>query len=193
MSEPLEFVFSLRSPYAWIAARHVLPQLGDAFEIRWHPFFPLPSFTNFPGLIPHKQRYLIKDVTRLTDLYGMKLRWPKPSDPSWAVPHAAFVQANLRGRGPRLALALFEERFGRGEDVASAKVIRRAAESVGLDAEEILAASHDAKLHEQLVKDIEYDYTERGIFGVPMLIKPDGDRFWGHDRIEWAVRGGRVG
>lgn len=66
MRDPLEFVFSFRSPYAWIAARHILPMLRPEQEVRWLPFFPLPSFTNFGRLIPGKVRYNIEDLLRLT-------------------------------------------------------------------------------------------------------------------------------
>lgn len=33
---------------------------------------------------------------------------------------------------------------------------------------------------------------ERDIFGVPMFILPTGEYFWGHDRMEWAIRYGFV-
>ena len=43
MKGELEFVFSFRSPYAWIASRHVLPMVHSEVRIRWTPFLPLPS------------------------------------------------------------------------------------------------------------------------------------------------------
>ena len=49
---PVDFVFSFRSPFAWIAAHRVLPMLDPGLELRWRPFFPLPSFPNFPPLFP---------------------------------------------------------------------------------------------------------------------------------------------
>jgi 2-hydroxychromene-2-carboxylate isomerase len=39
---------------------------------------------------------------------------------------------------------------------------------------------------------IRQNYEERGIFGVPMFVLPDGARFWGHDRMEWALHHGYV-
>jgi 2-hydroxychromene-2-carboxylate isomerase len=30
------------------------------------------------------------------------------------------------------------------------------------------------------------------IFGVPMFVLSSGERFWGHDRMEWALRYGFV-
>ena len=83
-----------------------------------------------------------------------------------------------------------EERWVRGEDVATEPIIARAAESVGLDPACALTAARDTDLRRDLTAEIEHNYTERGIFGVPMLITPEGDRYWGHDRIEWALRHG---
>ena len=55
----------------------------------------------------------------------------------------------------------------------------------------------DTELHlvfpPDLTARIERDYTERGVFGVPMFITADGARFWGHDRMEWALRQGLIG
>ena len=66
------------------------------------------------------------------------------------------------------------------------------AESVGLDPKGVLAASQNEQLRSKLTARIERDYTERGIFGVPMFITAEGARFWGHDRMEWGLRQGLV-
>jgi len=58
VSDEIEFVFSFRSPFAWIAARHTLPMVHPDIPIRWTPFLPLPSFPNFGGtMIPAKVRH----------------------------------------------------------------------------------------------------------------------------------------
>ena len=64
--KPIGFVFSFRSPYARIAAACVLPRLPRGSMLRWRPFFPLPTFPNFPPVIEAKFKYLIRDVTRLS-------------------------------------------------------------------------------------------------------------------------------
>ncbi len=192
MFDTTQFVFSFRSPYAWIAARWVLPKLPADFEMQWRPFFPLPSFENFPPPLEAKTRYLVRDVMRLVDHYGGELRFPRADDPNWAIPHCAFLEAEERGSGRAFALAVFEARFGRGEDVADESVLEKAAEAVRLDPRAILDAGLCAENQEALVAQIEGDYHEDGIFGVPTLILPRGTRYWGHDRIDWAIREGRI-
>jgi len=189
---PIDFIFSFRSPFAWIAAHRVLPMLDPQIELRWRPFYPLPSFPNFSGLTPGKQRYNIKDLIRLTRAYGIELGRPPVEDPDWSIPHAAFVCADRLGKGAEFGLALADARWMHGEDVVQPEVIARAAESVELDGAAVASASNDETLREELRETVERNYHERGIFGVPMLLLPDGDRFWGHDRMEWAIRRGLI-
>jgi 2-hydroxychromene-2-carboxylate isomerase len=192
MFEKVQFVFSFRSPYAWMAGRWVLPKLPSGLEVEWRPFYPLPSFTNFPPLLEAKTRYLVRDVLRLVEHYGGRVRFPSVDDPNWAIPHHAFLEADARGRGPDFALAVWSARWERGENVGEESVLARAAESVGLDPAAILDPALDEVNQAALTARIQRDFDEHGIFGVPTLILPKGTRYWGHDRIEWAIREGRI-
>jgi 2-hydroxychromene-2-carboxylate isomerase len=192
MNDSYEFVFSFRSPFAWIAAEHFIPMLDSGLEVKWTAFFPLPTFPNFGAHVPGKMRYEVRDIIRTTQTFGMKLGRPLREDPDWAIPHAAFEFANRQGAGPAFALALMAERWSESEDIATDPILARAAESVGLDAQGTVAASHDGELHRALRDQIQRAYDERGVFGVPMLITPDETQFWGWDRIEWAIRYGFV-
>jgi predicted DsbA family dithiol-disulfide isomerase len=166
--------------------------IDPGVEVKWTAFFPLASFPNFGDLIPAKASHNIRDILRMTKAYGMKIGQPILEDPDWAISHLAFEVAAERGRGVEMAMALFAERWSEGEDIATAPIIARAAASVGLDADDIVAASHDAARQQALRERIQADYDDREIFGVPMLITPQGKRFWGSDRIEWAIRYGYV-
>jgi 2-hydroxychromene-2-carboxylate isomerase len=192
MSDAAEFVFSFRSPYSWMAARWVLPQLPPGFELEWTPFFPLPSFSNFPPVLEAKTRYLVRDVLRLVKHYGGEIQFPSIDDPNWAFPHCAFLEAQARGKGRDFALAVYAARWTRGENVGEPGVVAAAADGVGLDADAIVAAGQDEKSQRELVDRVQCNFDERGIFGVPTLIMPRGTRYWGHDRIEWAIREGLV-
>jgi len=190
--DTIEFVFSFRSPYSWLAARCLVPKLADPGSVQWTPFYPLPSFTNFPPIIEAKTRYLVRDVLRLAEFHGLSVRFPTIDDPNWALPHVGFLEAVELGRGPEFGLAIYAARWERGENVGDPDVVGKAAESVGLDASVILAAALDPERQQALTSQVQRDYDERGIFGVPTLIMPRGTRYWGHDRIEWALREGRL-
>lgn len=192
MDGPIEFVFSLRSPFAWVAARHVLPQVDPAVEIRWCPFYPLPSFRNFGNLVPARARYNIEDLLRLGEAYGLTFGRPPIDEPDWSIPHAAFVWADRKGKGAELGRLLLAARWADGKTLASADTIRDAARAADLDPEGAVAASQDEALRSELTAQVQANYDERDIFGVPMFVLPDGKKFWGHDRMEWAIRHGFV-
>lgn len=194
-SEAVEFVFSIRSPYAYVAARHVLPMVHPETPIRWCPFFPLPEFANFlRTLVPAKVRYNIEDLTRLAKRYGLRFGSPPIEDPDWSIPHAAFLWADRQGDGAGAALgrALLDARWESGEDVTDEDVLRATAHGVGLDGDAVAAASRDEALRAEVTALVKRNYDERGLFGVPMFVLADGQRFWGHDRMMWAIRDGYV-
>jgi len=71
-------------------------------------------------------------------------------------------------------------------------VLAGAAEQAGLEADPLLRAARDPERRAALTTQVQRDFDERGIFGVPTLILPRGPRYRGHDRIEWAIREGRL-
>jgi 2-hydroxychromene-2-carboxylate isomerase len=186
------FVFSLRSPYAWIAARWALPRLPADFPLEWTPFYPLPTFSNFAKPIDSKTRYLIRDVKRLVEHYGGRVTFPMSDAVDWAIPHCAFLAARERGRGRELALALWAARFERGNDLADESVLARAAEEAGVDVDAVMSAALDDANRASLDAQIQRAFDEEGIFGVPTIVLAKGTRFWGHDRIEWAIDKGLI-
>jgi 2-hydroxychromene-2-carboxylate isomerase len=193
VSPSVDFVFSFRSPYAWLAARFVIPKLPKGLDVRWVPFFPLPSFENFAKPpIEAKFKYQIRDVVRLADHYGASLKFPSRDDPDWAIPHAAFVEADRSGKGPAFAAVVFDARWSRGEDVADLAVIASAAEAAGLAPDPIVAAAVDEAKQRALRAEVQKRFDDDGIFGVPTLLLPRGTRYWGHDRIEWAIEKGLI-
>ncbi len=189
MSQALEFVFSFRSPYSWFASTQIMAKLPADVEVNRRPFFPLPEFPNFAP-VQGRWDYNIRDVMRLAKFFGLPLKWHAPEDPDWSIPHAAFVRASELGASRDFVLAIYEARYLRGEDVSLPEVIEAAAKTACLDGAEVVAASQDAGLQGQLRAQVKSDFDERGIFGVPTLILPRGTRYWGHDRIDWALREG---
>ena len=193
MSDELEFVFSFRSPYAWIAARHVLPMIHSDTRVRWTPFLPLPSFANFGVRVARgKARHNLQDILRLVKAYDLEVGRPPVDEPDWLLAHAAFLWADRAGKGVEFGSALLDQRWVHGEMVSTPDAVHRVAASVGLDPDEAVAAAKDEGLQADLTTLVQTNYDERDIFGVPMLILPTGEQFWGHDRMEWAIRYGFV-
>ena len=191
--DEIEFVFSFRSPYAWIAARHVLPMVHPEIRVRWTPFLPLPSFDNFKSrAVRGKARHNVQDILRLCDAYDLPVGRPPVDEPEWVLAHTAFLWADRAGKGPEFGSALLDERWVNSQHASSDDAVRRVAASIGLDPEEAVAAAHDDPLRSELLALVEKNYEDRDVFGVPMFILPTGEHFWGHDRMEWAIRHGFV-
>ena len=193
MIEELEFVFSFRSPFAWIAARHVLPQVHPDVHVRWTPFMPLPEFPNFGGQMPiGKVRHNAHDILRLCKEYGIEVGRPPIDEDDWHPAHTAVLHADRLGRGPDYARALFDVRWVEGRPASSREAIADAARTVQLDPDACVADAFDPERQRELRDLVKRNYDEREIFGVPMFLLPTGEVFWGHDRMEWALRYGYV-
>jgi len=189
--EELEFVFSYRSPFAWIAAHHVLPLLDPRVKVSFTPFFPLPDFENFEkDLVPPKARHNVRDIVRLCRAYGLRVTRPPLDEDDWSIGHGAFLHAERHGKGPEFALAMMDERWTRGSIVSEPDAVARVAGRVGLDEDRARAAAEDPALRSEVTELVRRNYDERDIFGVPMFVLPSGETFWGHHRMEWAIRYG---
>ena len=185
--DTIRFYFSFRSPYSWLAFHRIDRALeGLPVEVRRIPVYPPEKFDNDPAASPVKFHYLLADVGRIADAYGLPLRWPKATDTNWVLPHAAYLYAEDQGKGAAFARAVFAARFSEGEDVGDPGTLSRVASACGLDGEALLRAAGDPAFERRVAEGIMAGVRE-GLFGVPFLAYRD-QAFWGNDRLEWLVR-----
>jgi len=188
MSEPLTVYFSFRSPYSWLALyrlERLGPRLGA--ELRLLPVHPRAgSGFNDPAANHARLRYLIEDVGRMAQAYGLALRLPRSVDVRWVLPHAAFTFAQEQDRGLAFAVAASTARFGRGRDLGDLAVLEEVAAIVGLDPAGVVEAAQDPARHAQVEAGITAG-MQAGVFGVPFFVY-EGHHFWGNDRLEWVLR-----
>ncbi|TDJ36578.1 MAG: hypothetical protein E2O54_16805 [Gammaproteobacteria bacterium] len=189
MSSPeVRFYFSFRSPYSWLAFERWDSVLGS-FPIRREliPIYPqLDKFPNDPAAVPEKVKYIVQDLLRLTQAYGLSLAPPISLDTDWANVHAAFVAADQEGQGESFARALYRARWCEQKDVGLDDVIFEAAERAGLAGDEIVKGAHDESKRTQVIENMERGREQDGIFGVPTFIF-NGQMFWGQDRMEFLA------
>jgi len=157
MPQEIEFVYSIRSPFAWIAARHAVPQVAPDVRVRWTPFFPLPAFPNFGGtLLPAKVRYIIRPCKA----YGLKVRRPPDDEDDWRIGHAACLYVDRLGRGPEFAVAAMNERWEKGELASTPEAVARVSESLGLDPKEIVDAAMSDALQGEIESFVQKNFDE---------------------------------
>jgi 2-hydroxychromene-2-carboxylate isomerase len=189
--------FSLRSPYSWLARREMCtryPGLGDRLE--WVPFWEPDQHSSAMlaeqgGTFPYtvmsraKHLYVLQDIGRIARQSGIALRWPVDRDPVWEVAHLAYLVAARHGRGPRYIDATYRARWEQGRDICDRATVRAIAGEIGLDGDELAAATDDPVLRRQGV-ELLLQGCRDGVFGVPFFVHRYS-RFWGLDRLPMFV------
>ncbi|MCX4693197.1 2-hydroxychromene-2-carboxylate isomerase [Streptomyces sp. NBC_01408] len=190
---PPRFYFSLRSPYSWLAYRDLHERHPDVVDVlEWRPFWEpdeasAQALTAVGGQFPYatmsraKHLYILQDVRRLTRERGLEATMPVDRDPCWEVPHLAWLAASDEGRGPEYVERVYRARWQEGRDICDPAVIGELAAELGLPADRLAGAAHDAQLRERGVAAL-LDVCRDGVFGVPFLIH-GYEKFWGTDRV----------
>jgi 2-hydroxychromene-2-carboxylate isomerase len=186
MQGAIQFYFSFRSPYAWIAAERLDSELGDlGIPVERVPIFPTPGlFPNDPSATPNKVSYILQDIPRLARQYGLTVRFPPAADTDWVLPHAAFLGAESQGAGQRFMVEVFRKRFSEGRDVGDDNVVAAAAARAGLDPDSILVAGHSQVLRDEVSAGWRLAVERDRIFGVPSFVYA-GKLYWGQDRMHF--------
>lgn len=187
MSKVVRFYFSFRSPYSWLAFYRI-SKLKDQLpvDINFIPCYPSKEFLEKHQNDPTKMTYSSDDVKRFTEAYGLELKWPKPFDTDWIVPHAAFLYAEDEGKNTDFGLAAYAVRFSKGLDIGSEDVLRDIAAENELDVNDMLQSTRDVQYKKRVMKGMAHTRKDK-MFGVPFFIYND-QRYWGNDRLEWLVR-----
>jgi len=89
--------------------------------------------------------------------------------------------------GKNFCLALFRAEFGEGRRIDDAAAISEILTRLKLDPAPVLEAARSNDLRIALRTETE-EAQRLGIFGAPTFITPDGELFWGNDRLERALR-----
>ena len=105
--------------------------------------------------------------------------WPTNAAPS----SYAIIAATKAGGGDvgKLVHSILRACWAEEKDIAEDAVIRACLEEAGFDPG--LADSGLLVGAETYAANLE-EAVERGVFGSPFYITPDGQRFWGQDRLE---------
>ena len=184
MAEPIDFVFDVISPYAYIgwtqihalAARH-------GREVRPVPvlFAALLQHggTKGPAEIPLKRLYIGKDTLRTARVLGIPFG-PPPAHPF--NPLVALRIATIAPAAEKRAVidALFAATWGGGGGgVESKEAAQAALDRAGVGGAALVAAAGSEEAKAALRAETERAIT-RGVFGVPTMIDR-GEIFWGVD------------
>ncbi|XP_049439672.1 glutathione S-transferase kappa 1-like isoform X1 [Epinephelus fuscoguttatus] len=209
----IEVFYDVVSPYSWLGFevmcryRHVWN-----IELKLRPAFlggiMQGAGNKPPGLVPNKFMYMMKDLTRSSEYFGVPLQ--KPSDPFEAMFQKGTYEQHPRLRSlsaMRFVTAVQEREKGgdkqveqvsrelwrriwtEDKDITEPASLAEAAMKAGLsdsDIEEALKLYTSKEIKDKL-KNATQDALNHGAFGFPMVVchingKPE--MFFGSDRFE---------
>jgi 2-hydroxychromene-2-carboxylate isomerase len=191
----LDFWFDFASTYSYPAAQRIGPLAAKArVKVRFRPFLLGPIFqaqgweTSPFNLYEAKGRHMWRDLERLCADLGLPFRRPEMfPQQSVLAARVALIGLKLQEKwGKDFCLAVFRAEFAEGRRIDDAAAIGEILTRLKVDAGPVLEAARSDLLRVALRSETE-EAQRLGIFGAPTFITPDGEMFWGNDRLERAL------
>jgi 2-hydroxychromene-2-carboxylate isomerase len=194
MANPVvDFWFDFASTYSYPACVRADARAQEAgVAICYRPFLLGPIFkaqgwdTSPFNLYEAKGRYMWRDLERLCAGLQVPFRRPEP------FPQNSLLAARVAMAGANTAWhdaycrGVFRAQFGDARRIDDPAVIGAVLQDVGAPAGDMLhcAASDEVKLR---LRTQTEEAARLGIFGAPSFVAPDGELFWGNDRLDAAL------
>jgi 2-hydroxychromene-2-carboxylate isomerase len=190
---PLTFWYEFASTYSYLSAMRIETAAAEAgVDVAWRPFLLGPIFkahgwTTSPfNVYPAKGRYMVRDVGRIAAQRGLAFHMPEPFPTNTLMAARLALIGASEGWVAPFSRGVFEAEFARGRDIASAAVLADILERLDLDAPRLLAQAGEPETKAQL-RTATTEAEALGIFGAPSFVTPDGELYWGDDRLELAL------
>lgn len=188
----IECFYDCSSPWTYLCV-HNLPAVAarHGTSVRWRPFLVggvfntiNPSvYENRRNPVPAKAAYSVKIMNDWARLAGIRIDFPPPVFPVNSVKAMrALLWIDDDTRQHRLALALFDAYFGRGQDISRDEVLREILTAAGESADAVFPAIGEPGLKAALKANTE-ELIERGGFGSPTVFIDGTDMYFGNDTL----------
>jgi 2-hydroxychromene-2-carboxylate isomerase len=185
---PIEFFFDFMSPFAYLAHGR-LCDIADRRErvIAYQPIdlraAKLAAGNTGPANreIPAKLSYLLRDIERWAERYGLPVRFPASLDS--ARMNTGTFYALERGKDRDYVSAGFDLGWGQGADISSDETLAALAERLHWPVVDFLDYVADPKQHKGY-QTANSEAHRRGVFGVPTMLIGE-EMWWGNDRLEF--------
>ena len=182
---PIDFFFSLRSPYSAIVAQRVF-DLGQRTGAEVRLRYLLPMVMRGLPVPREKRSYISQDAAREAFVRGIpfgRLNDPvgRPTERGLAL----MPLAERLGKGQDYVLSFMRGVWAEGIDTGSDRGLRSIAERAGLSWDDARRALQDEAWRERAEQNRREMFT-LGLWGVPSF-KVGERAVWGQDRL-WAVQ-----
>ena len=191
MSKTVEFFFDLGSPASYLAYTQLPALCRDAgAELVYRPMLLGGVFqatgNASPAMIPAKGRYMLRDLARFAERYGVPMRFNPhfPINTLTLMRLLVAVQLHQPERFDDALQALFQAIWVDGIHMGDPTKVAEVLTAAGFDVQAL-----QAQIAEPAVKDALKASTEeavkRGVFGAPTCFV-DGEMFFGQDRLDFV-------
>jgi 2-hydroxychromene-2-carboxylate isomerase len=192
----IEYYFSLNSPWTYLGAAR-FSEIAKAHNAqiivkpaRFGAIFEQTGGLPLPKRAPARQAYRLQELKRWRDYRGLPIHIQPKGFPSDEIAVTRLVIAaaqqgkNAFGFATELGRALWE----REQSFTDATAVSEAAARAGVDLAAVKAAAPDDAALDAIWQKNTEDALARGVFGAPSYVLPDGEFFWGQDRLEFLER-----
>ena len=193
MSRTIEFWYEFASTYSYPAAMRVEEVAARSdVAVSWRPFLLGPIFrelgwsTSPFNLQPAKGVYMWRDLERTCNGLDLPFRRPDPFPQNSLL--AARVAISLTDPKARAGFsrAVYLRQYGEGLSISDPEDLTDPLRAAGVDPADALRTATLQETKDAL-KTQTQDAASFGIFGAPTWRTPDGEIFWGNDRLEDAL------
>ena len=186
----LDFYFEMGSPYAYVAAEKIdaLAALYD-FKVRWKPIFLGILFkqTGAAALTtahPWKSSYFMHDFGRNARLNGVPYVQPTkfPVATSAAARCVLALQQKDDTIAREFAKGCSRALFSQDQDISDLSVLAKIAEGLSINGADLIAEQQSDAIKQAFTAAMK-QAADAQVFGSPLFIFADGEKFWGSDRL----------
>lgn len=189
----IDFYFDFASPYAYFLAEP-LEKLAEkhALKLNWHPvmLWALLKSQNLPAPLdtPGKGAYMLHDMKRSAEFYGLPFQLPDPFPVSSHLPARLFyaIAQKTPSLASQYAKTALRDFFTHGRAINDKEVIANIGKQVGLDPDDALQHMGSDAAKSALQSAIE-EATQREVWGSPFVFVGD-EGFFGVDRLPQIQR-----
>jgi 2-hydroxychromene-2-carboxylate isomerase len=191
----LEFWYEFASTYSYPAAMRIEGLAEEAgVAVAWRPFLLGPLLYEHQGMkdspfnvVPVKGEYMWRDLGRVCAAEGLPLNHPSQFPRNTLLAARVAIVGLEDGWTPAFSRAVYQANFVADADISDPAVLEPLIAEVGAAPGAVLDAAGGEACKARLKEHTEMA-RGRGLFGAPSFITPDGELFWGNDRLETAVR-----
>jgi len=187
-----EFWFDFASTYSYLSVYRI-EELAQNYniKIKWKPFLLGPIFntqgwdTSPFNIYKAKGEYMWRDITRLSEKYGITFTHPSQFPRNGLLAARVSVAFEDESWVSDFIKSVFISNFAEDKDISDEEVISSILNALGLDATQVIAQAKTQENKDKLREQTQLA-ADKSIFGAPTFVI-GGEIFWGNDRLEDAI------